>query len=55
MLLIPRSKAAPERGFVQMWRRTWAVDRAVAALNTVVIILKMTAIALIRARCYMRR
>ena len=28
----PRSKAAPERGFVLMWRRKWAVDRAVAAL-----------------------
>ena len=32
LLRIPRSKAAPERGFVLMWRRKWAVDRAVAAL-----------------------
>ena len=32
-LPIPRSKAAPERGIVLTWRRKWALDRAVAALN----------------------
>ena len=36
LLPIPRSKAAPERGFVLMWRRQWAVDRAVAAVNKAV-------------------
>ena len=33
LLPIPRSKAAPERGLVLMWRQKWAVDRAAAALN----------------------
>ena len=33
---VPRSKEAPERGFVLMWRRNGAVDRAVAALNRTV-------------------
>ena len=32
LLPTPRSKAAPERGFVLKWRRKWVVNRAVAAL-----------------------
>ena len=48
ILSIPRSKAAPERGFVLTWRRKWAVDRAVAALNR-------SATALYRVRCFIGR
>ena len=36
VILLPIQYAAPERGFVLMCRRTWVVDRAVAALNRAV-------------------
>ena len=48
-----RSKAAPERGYLLIWRRKRVVNRVVAALIRAVASLKWAYTALYRVRCYM--